>query len=103
MPHTKSSALLKSASNNLDIIECKRQLQHPFVNPIKKEYYRGKLLALEGGTKKSDVARRKESAMKLIQSTDIFERAKACGMLFDDPVFGSNDMVEFSNYTLKIT
>jgi hypothetical protein len=48
MPHTKSSALLKSASNNLDMIECKRQLQHPFVSPIKKEYIKGKLITLEG-------------------------------------------------------
>ncbi len=56
---------------------------------------------MESGTKKADIIKRKELAMKLIQSVDIFERAKGFGLLFDDPVFSSTETVEFSTYTLK--
>jgi hypothetical protein len=103
MPHAKASTIKQTASNQLEIAEVKRKLQHPFTSIFDKAYLKGKLIALQSDkTTKWQNGTRQQTAMALIQSSDIFDRAKAIGMMHDDPIFaeGSN-AVEWTNYTLK--
>jgi hypothetical protein len=103
MPPSKASITKQPASNHLEIAEVKRKLQHPFTSLFDKAYLKGKLIALQSDkTTKWQHGTRQQTAMTFIQSTDIFDRAKAIGMLHDDPAFAEgSSAVEWTNYTLK--
>jgi hypothetical protein len=103
MPQTKPSSSKRAPTNQLEIAEVKRKLHHPFTPIFEKSYFQGKLMALESDKKtKWQHGTRQQTAMVLIQSTDIFDRAKGFGLVHDDPAI-SGDAVEWSNYTLKLS